>query len=92
MYSTTPADLETVLLKTPKTSPAKLLKRSVFVKTDSGLLRRNRSHLYNRSLKTKFPRVATPPEFSTLQIVPRGISEDSQDNSREHLAEQVEQS
>ncbi|GAB1602716.1 uncharacterized protein K02A2.6-like, partial [Argonauta hians] len=86
---------QAVWLKTPKTSPAivvgKQSPRSVVVETESGNVRRNRSHLRNRGIKTNFPHIATPREMSTLPTIPRDIPEYSQNGSTEHLAEPVVQ-
>ena len=82
--------------KDAKTSLAKVVKslspRSVLVKTDSGLLRRNKRHLRKRSEQTKFHLIATSQELSTLLNLPREVSEYSHDNSTYgNLAEQVDQ-
>ncbi|GAB1609879.1 uncharacterized protein LOC115227445, partial [Argonauta hians] len=83
---------QAVWLKTPKTSPAivvgKQSTRSVVVETESGNVRRNRSHLRNRGIKTNFPHIATPREMSTS---PRDIPEYSQNGSTERLAEPIVQ-
>ena len=85
-----------VWVNTPKTTQAKVVKslspRSVLVKTDSGLRRRNKSHLRSRNDQTKFSQVATPQEVSTLPNLPREVLEYSHDDSTyENLTEQVDQ-
>ena len=68
-------DEKQVWVNTPKTTQGKTVKslslRSVLVKTESGLLRRNKSHLHRRIDRTKFSQVAILQEFSTLPNVPR---------------------
>lgn len=75
---------QTVWVKTPKTSPAKVVDtvtpRSVLVETDSGLFRRNRNHLRKRNEHIDFPQIAAPTELSVLPNASRDIPECSYNN------------
>ena len=84
-----------VWVNTPKTTQGKIIKllspRSVLVKTESGLLQRNTSHLHRRNDQTKFSQVAILQELSTLNV-PREVPEYSHDDSTYgNMNEQVNQ-
>ena len=85
-----------VWVNAPKTTQRKIVKsqspRSVLVKTESGLLRKNKSHLRRRNDQTKFSQVAIPQELSTLPNVPREVPENSHDDSTYgNMNEQIDQ-
>ena len=87
---------QTVWVNTPKTTVGKIVKslspRSILVKTESGLFRRNKSHLRRRNDQTKFSQVTISQELSTLPNVPREVPEYSHDDSTYgNMNEQVDQ-